>query len=110
MSLRPSPFPDRPRRFHADGPGDRSAEDTAAGGRREIRIPLLDEEMVEIYRGWTPLAASDDMMRFTRSLLHGVLREEHPDWTEEEIQREIARRILGSPLPDEVPGDDVGQP
>ena len=88
--------------------GARSAD--AAACEREIRIALLPEEMVEIYRGWTParrLAASDDMMRFARSLLRGSLREEHPDWTEEEIRREVARQILGSPLPDDkAPGDD----
>ena len=68
------------------------------------RWTMLDDELVGIYRSWTPaqrLKASDDMMRFTRSLLWGVLRAEHPDWSEEDIRREVARRILGSRLPDD---------
>lgn len=65
-----------------------------------LRFELLDERQAAIYRGWTPaqrLKAVDDQMLFMRQLLKGVVAGEHPEWSEEEIRREIARRILGNP-------------
>ena len=67
---------------------------------REPRFELLDERQAAIYRTWTParrLKAVDDEMRFVRLLLAGVVASQHPDWEEGEVQREIARRILGHP-------------
>jgi hypothetical protein len=73
---------------------------TVNGRTREIRIDLLDDAQVEIYRTWTPeqrIEAGCREMLFVRRLLSGVLREEHPDWPEEQVKREVAKRILGEP-------------
>lgn len=69
------------------------------GGLPELRVRLLEESMVQIYREWTParrLKAADDQMRFARRLLQGAIAGEHPAWSEEEVKREVARRILGN--------------
>lgn len=68
------------------------------GEKREVNVRLLDERQAAIYRTWTPaqrMKAADDQMRFYRSMMAGVIRGEHPDWSDEEVRREIARRLLG---------------
>jgi len=59
-------------------------------------IEALDEQMVAILREKTPaqrLAIAHDMWSHARQLILSVLQAEHPDWTEEQIQRETARRL-----------------
>jgi hypothetical protein len=61
------------------------------------RFEVMDDVMVEVLRSKTPaerLAVAHGMWRFARNLLRSVLRGQHPDWTEEEINRETARRLL----------------
>jgi hypothetical protein len=56
----------------------------------------MDDCMVPILRAKTPterLAIAHGMWRFARDMIASVLRGEHPDWTDEQIQREVARRI-----------------
>jgi hypothetical protein len=66
---------------------------------REIRlIEVVDDTMAEIYRTKTPaerLAMVFAGNRTMRLRLQGHLRTYNPDWSDAEIQREIARRMLG---------------
>ena len=59
-------------------------------------IEALDEQMVEILRKKNPaerLAIAHDMWSHARRQILAVLRFEHPDWTDGQIQRETARRL-----------------
>lgn len=56
----------------------------------------LDPAMVEILRNKTPLeklAMADAMWRSARNQILLILRAQHPDWTEAQIQRETASRL-----------------
>ncbi len=62
------------------------------------RIEVVDEAVAAILRTKTP--AERVMMgsaanRTARLLIAGRLMTIHPEWTEAEIQREIARRMSG---------------
>ena len=60
------------------------------------RIEVMDPEMAEIMRQKTPaekLAMSFAMWKFARTMIVNVLRTEHPDWNEDQILREAARRL-----------------
>ena len=62
------------------------------------RIEVPDQAIVEILRTKTPaerLAMVFAANRTMRLRLAGHLRTYHPDWTDDEIQREIAKRMLG---------------
>lgn len=61
-------------------------------------IELLDADMVRVLRALTPaqrLAAAFDCQRTARLVIAGHLRDAHPDWDENQVQAEIARRMLG---------------
>ena len=63
---------------------------------RTLRFEMLDEAMVAPLRGKTPaerLAISNGMWRSARRMIEAILRREHPDWSAEAIQREMARRM-----------------
>ncbi len=52
--------------------------------------------MVEILRAKSEaqrLAIANGMWRSARQMLIHRLKQEHPDWTEEDLQRETARRM-----------------
>lgn len=71
-------------------------------GRREIRIELADEAQMRIYRTWTPalrLQAAADMNQTVRGLVRAQLHSLYPDWTAEDVRREMARRYLGDAFP-----------
>ncbi len=56
----------------------------------------LDARMIAVLREKTPterLAIADDMWSHARQQIIAVLRFEHPDWSELQIQRETARRL-----------------
>jgi hypothetical protein len=60
------------------------------------RIEVMDDAMAEVLReksGMERLAISWRMWSSARDMLRTHLREIHPDWTAEEIQRETARRM-----------------
>lgn len=62
------------------------------------RLELLKSAIVEILKKKTPaerLAMVFAANRTMRLRLEGHLRNRHPDWDDEQIQREIARRMLG---------------
>ncbi len=56
----------------------------------------MDPEMVEVLRaksGAERLAIAFGLFRSARRMIASKLQAEHPDWEEEELQREVARRI-----------------
>lgn len=70
--------------------------------KRSPRIPrpedveVLDDEMARLYRSKTGaerLAIASAMFTSARRMLLAHLRAEHPEWSEEEVQREAARRL-----------------
>lgn len=69
------------------------------GETREICIELADKAQIEIYRRWTPaqrLAAGAEQTRFVRRMLRSQLKSLNPEWSDEEVEREVARRFLGN--------------
>lgn len=64
-----------------------------------MKIPpfeMVDDDMARILRektGAERLKIAFDMFSSARRMLASSLRSEHPDWSEEQIQREVARRI-----------------
>lgn len=66
--------------------------------RREIRIELPHPMQVAAYRRMTPaqrLAAAFDCARFVQARLRAHFTSAHPEWSDAEIRRAVARRILG---------------
>ena len=62
-------------------------------------IELLDDAMVEVLRRKTPaerVAMVFDAQRTLSLMLQTKLRAEHPEWTAEQINQEIARRRLSA--------------
>lgn len=71
---------------------------TRNGVREEIRIERADYRLLDIYGSWTParrLKAVADMMRAAREVMTAGVRQQHPDWTDAEVKREVARRYGG---------------
>jgi hypothetical protein len=59
-------------------------------------IEVVDDRVAEILREKTPaqrLAIADGLWRFAREMIHDILTQEHPDWDESMIRREVARRM-----------------
>jgi hypothetical protein len=62
------------------------------------RIEVLDSIMVEVLRSKTPaerVAMGLECNRTARLLIEGHLRTQHPEWSDEQVAAEIARRMLG---------------
>ncbi len=60
------------------------------------KIEVLDDEMAEVLRrktGAERLQIADGMYSDARRMLIHTLRQEHPDWEEQAIVREAARRL-----------------
>jgi Rv0078B-related antitoxin len=59
-------------------------------------IEIVDDRVAEVLRKKTPaerLAIADGLWRFAREMIHDVIAQEHPDWAESEIQKQVARRL-----------------
>jgi hypothetical protein len=72
-----------------------------------VRFEMIDEAMVSVLRTKTPaerLAISNGMWRSARRMIEAILRKEHPDWSDEVVQLEIASRMSHGtvPVPDLV--------
>jgi len=64
--------------------------------RPNHRFDIMDACMVPVLRAKTPaerLAISFGMWRHARDVLLAVIRQQHPEWTDEQVRREMARRI-----------------
>ncbi len=60
------------------------------------KMEILDDAMAEILRQKTPaerLAIANGMWRFARDMIRATITREHPDWTEGEVSRMVARRL-----------------
>jgi hypothetical protein len=60
------------------------------------KMEILDDAMAEILRRKSPaerLAIANGMWRFARDLLFANIAREHPDWTKDEVNRMVARRL-----------------
>jgi hypothetical protein len=60
------------------------------------RFETMDDCMVPILRAKTPaerLAIAHGMWRFARDTILAILHQQHPEWTEHQIQTEVARRM-----------------
>lgn len=69
---------------------------------REASFEPMDPQMVEALRAMTGqqrLEIAGDMRRTAREMLLHMLRSEHPDWTDQEVALEVARRLLAGELP-----------
>jgi len=69
--------------------------------RRPV-VEIIDPMVVEILRQKSPaerLSQAFGMWDFAISVLNSAIRRDHPEWTPSQIQREIRRRIRGSPEP-----------
>ncbi len=59
-------------------------------------LELLDDAMAQVLREKTVaqrLAIGNSLWIYARDLMQSVLRQEHPEWSDEEIQRQVARRM-----------------
>ena len=67
-----------------------------AVNKRPPVIEVMDEAMVEVIRAKSPaerLAICDGMWHFAWGTIQAILRDTNPDWTEEQIHREVVRRM-----------------
>lgn len=66
-------------------------------GHRPV-VELVDEEMVPIFAamsGAERLASAGESLQFARQLVTSGVRAAHPDWDEQRVAEEVARRFLG---------------
>jgi Rv0078B-related antitoxin len=60
------------------------------------RIEVMDDKVAEILRQKSPaarLAIAAGMWRSARHMIHATVSQQHPDWSEEQINREVVRRL-----------------
>lgn len=65
--------------------------------RRGTKIEVVDDDMAAILREKTSaerLEIAFGMWRFARDTLRRVVAVEHPEWSADQLQREVARRLL----------------
>ncbi len=73
-----------------------SATPTPADEAREFEENCISAEMADVYRQKTPterLQIGFDMWRSARKMVAAHVRQQHPDWSDHEANREIARRM-----------------
>ena len=61
------------------------------------RIEVPDDQSVEILRRMTPaqrLAMANRMWIAARRAVDHIVRSEHPNWNQQQLQQEIVRRML----------------
>lgn len=62
------------------------------------RIEVLDPMVVEILRTKTPAERAQEasnLHRFAKAAIESQLRFLHPDWTDDQINTEMLRRLTG---------------
>ena len=63
---------------------------------RTFSDEVLDDRTAQVLSGKTPserLAMASRLWVYARNLMRNAIRSEHPEWSNEQIQREAARRI-----------------
>jgi hypothetical protein len=61
-------------------------------------LEIVDDQVASILAQKSPeerIAMADRFWRSARKLVEAMLSREHPDWPDDEIQREVTRRMLG---------------
>jgi hypothetical protein len=61
------------------------------------QIEVIDDLTAEIVRRMTPaqkMAMVDQLVRFGRGLMAAGVRADHPGWSANQIDREVARRLM----------------
>ena len=64
-----------------------------------IHIEVPDDAVVEILRRLTPaerLAIANRMWVSARNAMLSMLRADHPEWTGQQVEQEVARRMRGA--------------
>jgi hypothetical protein len=64
------------------------------------QIEVIDEEQAKVLRGKTPAERVEMILECNetmRLLISTRLRTWHPDWTDEQVEAQVARRMLGEP-------------
>ncbi|WP_339731550.1 hypothetical protein [uncultured Gimesia sp.] len=59
-------------------------------------VEVIDQALVDVLRKQTPqerLQIAADMWETARVMLRGAIAQEHPEWNEETLNHEVARRI-----------------
>lgn len=67
-----------------------------------LQVDHIEPEMVRILREKTPaerLAIANGMWRSARDMLRNLLRAEHPDWSDDEVDAAVAQRMAGLQSP-----------
>jgi hypothetical protein len=62
------------------------------------RIEVMDDTIAKVLQAkqpWERVAMIGQAHRTMKALIEGHLRTWHPDWPDEQIKREIRRRLLG---------------
>ena len=60
------------------------------------QIEVVDDEMAQVLRGKTGaerLRIASGMFSSARRMIRNMLRAEHPDWDEQQVNEEAARRL-----------------
>lgn len=68
--------------------------------RRQPVIEVMDDHMADVLRsksGAEKLAIADRMFRAARDLIATSVRSMYPDWSDDQVRAETARRIAGEP-------------
>ena len=63
------------------------------------QIEVVDDELASVLRRKTPAQRLEMMFsanRMIRKMLEATIAQKHPDWSDRQILREVARRILGT--------------
>jgi hypothetical protein len=64
--------------------------------RRLQRIEIIDDKVAEVLRTKTDaerFAMIDRSWRFARQMIEAMIVHEHPDWSEDQVRREVVRRM-----------------
>jgi hypothetical protein len=69
---------------------------SAENSSRPAVVEIVDDLMIPCLRAKTPAERLDmaaEMWRFARNTYLALARQQHPDWTPEQVQREAKRRM-----------------
>jgi hypothetical protein len=84
----------KPQARHAS---DEDSDGVVARAERPVpEFEILDDQMAAIWRqktGAERIQIASDLFAFARKLTLSSVRSMHPDWSEEQIWRETARRL-----------------
>ncbi len=66
--------------------------------RTRVRLEVPDPAVAEVLRAKTPqerLSIAFGMWAAARKMLVNLLADSHPEWDQERLQKEVARRLSG---------------